>query len=290
MKLLTRLTGLIRRAKAPDFVSFWHGPLDALTYACLASFPYRGARLRLYCYDDTIQAPPGIDLADAREICPDPSLVGRYIADGKVEFSKFSNLFRYLLIQKTGRCWVDSDFLCLSRPYFQNEKMVFGYQDANDHPGAINGAVLKLPSEHAVLADLIQHARDVVDRDQAWGAIGPRLVTPKLKASGLSTFAREIRDYYPVPCSHFWKLVMPQERENVESAVRASKLLHLWHHMFEVSGYNKDIAPPMGSYLYHAFELVGALDRFSRIYDADELKMRLAGWLPTESEGRGVSL
>ena len=289
MKLLTRLSGLVRRPNTHDFVSFWHGPIDGLTYGCLASFPYRGARLRLYCYDDTIQAPPGIDLADAREICRDPSLVGRYIADGKVELSKFSNLFRYLLIQKTGRCWVDCDFLCLRRPEFQNEKMVFGYQEAKDHPGAINGAVLKLPSEHAVLADMIQHAREVVDMDEIWGAIGPRLITPKLQESGLSKFASEMADYYPIPYDHFWRLVLPEEREYVELAARSSKLLHLWHHMFEVANYDKEIAPPKGSYLYHAFERVGALDRFSGIYDADELKMLLGSWLPSEFEGRWKS-
>ena len=284
--LLTRLAGLIRREKAPDFVSFWHGPMDGLTYGCLASFPYYGARLRLYCYDDSIQVPPGIDLADAREICPDPTLVGRYIADGKVEFSKFSNLFRYLLIQQTGRCWVDCDFLCLGFPEFQNEEMVFGYQSPKEYPDAINGAVLKLPHGHAVLADMIQHARGVVDMDENWGAIGPRLITPKLDESGLSKFASEMADYYPISYANFWKLVLPEERENVESASRSSKLLHLWHHMFEVAGYNKEFAPPRGSYLYHAFERIGALERFSGIYDVDELKVQLVGWLPTEFERR----
>ncbi len=286
MRLLTRLAGLIRHAKAPDFVSFWHGPIDGLTYGCLASFPYHGARLRVYCYDDNIQVPPGIDLADAREICADTSLVGRYIADGKVEFSKFSNLFRYLLIQQTGRCWVDCDFLCLKRPEFQYEEMVFGYQMPKEHPAAINGAILKLPREHAVLTELIQHARDVVDLDQHWGVIGPRLITPKFHETGLSRFASGTADYYPISCAHFWKLMLPEERENVESAVRSSKLLHLWHHMFEVAGYKKDVAPPKGSYLHRALERVGALDRFNGIYDVDELKMQLVSWLPAEFEGR----
>jgi hypothetical protein len=282
MQLLMRMAERIRRARTPDFVSFWHGPIDGLTYGCLASFPYQGARLRLYSYDDNVRVPFGIDLADARDICPDPSLVGRYIADGKVEFSKFSNLFRYLLIQRTGRCWVDSDFLCLTRPQFQNDEMVFGYQEAKEHPGAINGAVLKLPRKHAVLADMIQHASDVVDRDQPWGAIGPRLITPKLHEFDLSKFAREMPDFYPIPFHHFWKLLLPEERENVELASGSSKLLHLWHHMFEIAGYNKEIAPPAGSYLHRAFERVGALDRFSGTYDTIELKRLLVHWRPTE--------
>lgn len=287
MNLLIGLARLIRRVKAPDLVSFWHGPVDALTYGCLASFPYHGARLRIYSYDDSIQVPPGIDLADARQICSDTSLVARYIVDGKVEFSKFSNLFRYLLIQQTGSCWVDCDFLCLRRPDFQNGDMAFGYQQAKDHPAAINGAVLKLPREHAVLTDLIEHARGVVDLDQHWGVIGPRLITPKFNEAGLSNFASEPVDYYPIPHANFWKLLLPEERENVELAARSSKLLHLWHHMFEVAGYNKELAPPKGSYLHQALERVGALDRFSGIYDADELKMRLVSWIPAESRAAG---
>ena len=287
MNLVARLAGLIRRAKGPELVSFWHGPIDGLTYGCLASFPYRGTRLRVYCYDDNIQVPPGIDLADAREICADTSLVGRYIADGKVEFSKFSNLFRYLVIQQTGACWVDCDFLCLARPEFQNKEMVFGYQMPPEHPAAINGAVLKLPREHAVLADLIQHARGVVDLDQHWGVIGPRLITPKFNQAGLSKFASARADYYPISHFDFWKLLLPEERENVESAARSSKLLHLWHHMFEISGYKKELAPPKGSYLNDAFECVGALHRFSGTYDADELRLHLNQWLPAELRAVG---
>ncbi|WDZ75428.1 hypothetical protein PWG15_12455 [Ensifer adhaerens] len=284
MNLLTGLARLIRRAKAPDLVSFWHGPIDAMTYGCLASFPYYGARLRVYSYDDSIQVPPGIDLADAREICSDASLVDRYIVDGKVEFSKFSNLFRYLLVQKTGCCWVDCDFICLRRPEFQKHEMAFGYQLGKDHPAAINGAVLKLPREHAVLTELIEHARGVVDLDQHWGVIGPRLITPKFNEAGLSKFASSTVDYYPISHLHFWKLLLPEERENVEAATRSSKLLHLWHHMFEVAGYNKELAPPKGSYVYDALERVGALHRFSGAYDTDHLKIQLNGWLPAESK------
>lgn len=279
MNFLARLARKVYRGEALDFVSFWHGHMDGLTYGCLASFPYHSARLRLYCYDDKIQVPAGIELADARDICSDESLIGRYIADGKVELSKFSNLFRYLLIQRTGYCWVDCDFLCLRAPEFQHDDFVFGYQLPKDHPSAINGAVLKLPRENAVLADLVQHARSVVDLDQRWGTIGPSLVTPKLREAGLCEFGAEIADYYPISYAHFWKLLLPEERESVEAAANSSKLLHLWHHMFELARYDKELAPPKDSYLHRALERVGALDRFKRTYEADEVRASVAPWL-----------
>ncbi|WP_234835996.1 glycosyltransferase family 32 protein [Sinorhizobium meliloti] len=286
MSFLARLAGIIRRPKTPDFVSFWHGPIDGLTYGCLASFPYYGSRLRLYSYDDNIKVPPGIDLANAREICPDTSLVGRYIADGKVEFSKFSNLFRYLLLKQTGCCWVDADLICLRPPEFQHDEMVFGYQSRKDYPQAINGAVLKLPREHPALADLIRHARGVVDVDERWGAIGPRLITAKFNEAGLSEFASAIADYYPISPADFWKLILPEGRESVEEAVLESKLLHLWHKRFEMAGYNKELAPPRDSYLHQAFERVGGLDGFTGIYDSDELRVQLGRSLPSASHQR----
>lgn len=288
MNLLTRLAGLFRRAKTTDFVSFWHGPIDGLTYGCLASFPYQGARLRLYSYDDNIQVPPGIDLADAREICTDASLTGRYIADGKVEFAKFSNLFRYLVIKQTGSCWVDSDMLCLRPPEFQHGEMVFGYQYPKDHHLALNGAVLKLPREHPVLADLIHDARAAVDLDQRWGAIGPQLITTKFKEAGLSVFASEMADYYPISPADFWKLILPEGRESVEATVHASSLVHLWHKRFEITGYNKGLAPPRGSYLHRAFERAGGLGGFKGTYEADELRAQIADWLPKGEAGQGA--
>jgi len=281
MSFLTRLAGIFRRANAPDFVSFWHGPIDGLTYGCLASFPYYGARLRLYSYDASIQIPPGIELADAREICPDTSLTGRYIADGKVEYAKFSNLFRYLLIKQTGCCWVDSDFLCLRPPEFQHDEIVFGFQYPKDHHQAINGAVLRLPREHTVLADLIHHAGAAVDLDQRWGVIGPQLITTKFNEAGLSQFASPTADYYPIPPLDFWKLILPEGRESVEATVRASRLLHLWHKRFEITGYNKKLAPPPESYLHCAFERVGGLGGFTGVYEPSAIREQLGSWLPS---------
>ena len=98
-------------ANPPEFATFWHGPLHAIAYSCLASFPHVGAGLRLYSYEDKIDPPPGVDLADARQICPDPSLLGRYIAAGKPSIAKFADMFRYKLIRDTGCCWVDTDML-----------------------------------------------------------------------------------------------------------------------------------------------------------------------------------
>jgi hypothetical protein len=238
-------------------------------------------RLRLYAYDDNLNVPAGVEIADAREICADEGLLNRYFADGHVEFSKFSNLFRYLLVQKTRSCWVDSDLLCLKRPDFQNDEFIFGriFPD-EEHPWGINGAVFKMPPKSPVLAQLIRHAHEAVDVDQPWGIIGPLLITRIFRGTDLFNLARPVSDFYPLAPDLFWMPLLPEEAASVEAAVSSSWMLHLWHNNFKRCGYDKQAAPPRGSFLHDAFARVGGLGGFSRTYDVDELKNKISKWLP----------
>src|SRR5208283_2372597 len=109
-----------------ELASFWHGgPLNPFAYGCLASFPEAGARICLYSYDESLEVPPGVRLEDARSICPDESQVRRYIVDGKPSIATFADMFRYRMIRETGRCWVDTDLVCLRRPVFVGDAYVF---------------------------------------------------------------------------------------------------------------------------------------------------------------------
>jgi hypothetical protein len=66
----------------PEFATFWRGPLNPLAYSCLASFPYVGADLRVYSYENDLDLPAGVEQADARRICSDMSLLDRYTVSG----------------------------------------------------------------------------------------------------------------------------------------------------------------------------------------------------------------
>jgi hypothetical protein len=266
-----------------EFASFWDGEVDGITYGCLASFPYWGERLTLYSYNENIKIPSGVKLADAREICPDENLLTRYIAYGKAERAKFANLFRYLLLSKTNSCWVDADIICLTPPDFGGDEFIFGQQFSNkDHQWCINNAVLKLPSNSSILARLIEEARTVVDLDQPWGIIGPELVTRLFNEAGLSELAHPVSDFYPLSPAQFWMPLLPEEAKEVETAVSASTFLHLWHNQFKLSGYDKQAAPPKGSFLYNIFNRIGGLSAFIRTYDVDELKSDISEYLPRE--------
>jgi len=273
-----------RSANEPEFATFWHGPLNAMTFSCLASFGRVGANLLVYSYDNRIVAPNGVELADARQVCPDQSLLWRYVAAGKPSLAKFADMFRYKLIQQTGCCWVDTDIVCLRKPDIAGHSIVFGRQSEAHGKALINNAVLRLPPEHPLLSELVRRAENAVDVDQPWGAIGPFLLTELAEKYGVDHNARDFSHFNPIEPDHFWKPLLPAYRENVAIATRQATFLHLWGELIDRAGYDKSASPPPGSFLYDVFRRLGTLDRFERVYDERELKSQLANWTANDAE------
>lgn len=266
-----------------EFASFWQGPLNPFAYACLASFPQSGASLRVFSYDPRLDLPPGVRLADASAICPDETLIRRFIANGKPSIATFADMFRYRMIQETGCCWVDTDLLCLNDPAFESDGFAFCRQADAVGTSLVNNAVLKLPPSHPALAELVATAEAAIDVDQRWGAIGPFLLTPVLVKYGLTSHALDSHVCYPIEPEQFWKLFLPGYRDWVAGAARGATLLHLWSEAIVWCGYDFWACPPVGSYLHEAFGRVGALGRFKRVATDDEV-LRLMGKPIAESE------
>jgi hypothetical protein len=254
-----------------EFASFWHGPLNPFAYACLCSFPRAGVSLRVFTYDPYLELPPGVRHADARTICPDESLTHRFIANGKPSLATFADMFRYRMMQQTGCCWIDTDMLCLSKPAFENDGFVFCRQADAVGTSLVNNAVLRLPPTSSALSELIAAADSAIDVDQRWGAIGPFLLTPVLDKHNLTRYALDSHVCYPIEPEQFWKLFLPGYRVWAETAVRGASFVHLWSEAIVWSGYDFWAGPPPGSYLHQAFERIGALGRFRRVADEDEV-------------------
>ena len=269
-----------------DFASFWHGgALTPLAYACLASFPAAGVALGLYSYDPRLETPAGVRLLDARQVCPDATLVPRYLADGKPSIAAFADMFRYRMIRETGRCWVDTDFLCLARPTFAHAPYVFGRQADAVSDLLVNNAVLRLPPGDPALAELVATAEAAAGVDGRWGALGPFLLTPVLQKHGLYDKALDPGVCYPIEPEQFWKLFLPRCRAEVEARTSGASLVHLWSEAIRWSGYDASVCPPPGSFLHERFRKVGALDRFRRVCDEDEV-LRVMGKAIADSERR----
>lgn len=265
-----------------EFATFWQGPIDPLTYTCLASFARHRLTLRLYSYGWP-EVPPGVELADARQIVADESLVNRFLVDGKPSLAKFSNYFRYMVIKRTGLCWVDADMLCLRRPDFLGETVLFGRQGVAVGPWEYNGAVLKLPRNDAMLEALLERATDAVDKDRRWGTTGPLLITELAHAHQITHLAKPREVFYPLKPKEFWKPLLPGYRQQTLKAVENATFLHLWNEMLGSAGYDKQAAPVEGSYLHDMCRQLGTLERFERTYERQELRDLLGDRLAGET-------
>ena len=271
------------------FASFWHGPLNGFAWGSLASFPKLDVKITLYAYDLAMDVPTGVVLADARKICADEGLIGRYRVKGKPSIATFSDLFRYRLIRQTGACWVDADLLCLEHPPFAGDPFIFCRQADAVSTLLVNNAVLRLPPDDPALLELIATAEAAADHDQSWGALGPFLLTPLLERHGLYGKALHPHVCFPVEPEQFWKLFLPEWRDWAEETVRGAAFVHLWSEAIRWSGYDFDAGPPEGSYLHQRFAAAGALARFPRIADAADTRARMARHVAGQAAARDES-
>jgi hypothetical protein len=260
-----------------SFATFWQGPLPGLVKACLASFPARDAELTLFSYDGDVAAPVGVALRDAREICPDPGLIGRYRVAGRTSLATFADRFRYDLLARADVCWVDADIVAL-RPQRVDGARIWGRQPEAKGKALINNAVLKLPPGDPVLADMRARARAAEGSEIGWGAIGPFLLTEVAEAHGADADASPPSRFFAVAPDDFWRLFDPASREVVTEALREADLVHLWSELLRRTDYDFEAAPPRGSYLHAAFAGIGALSCFSRECDAGEIAALIARW------------
>ena len=232
--------------------------------------------LRLFSYDPRLELPPGVRLADARAICPDETLTGRFIANGKPSIATFADMFRYRMIQETGCCWVDTDMLCLSKPAFKNDGFVFCRQSDAVGTSLVNNAVLRLPPTHPALAELVATAEAAIDVDQRWGAIGPFLLTPVLEKHGLNSHALDSHICYPIEPEQFWKLFLPGYRDWVADTARGASFVHLWSEAICGAATISRLARPLAPICTKRSDASARSGRFRRVATEDEVLRLMA--------------
>ena len=260
------------------FATFWRGSLPALVRACLSSFPARGAQLALYTYEP-LELPTGVERRDAREIVADPAMAERYRVGGRQSAATFADRFRYELLERADVCWVDADMVML-RPVDPSAPVIWGRQPKAKGKALINNAVLRLPSGHPVLSDMLARARAAEGVEIGWGAIGPYLLTEIAEAHGVEATASPPSRFFPVAPDDFWRLFDPASRAAVADAAASADMLHLWSELLRRMGWDFDAAPPAGSYLAEIF--AGAA--FPRRASAQDIEALAARWLAGDSK------
>ena len=249
--------------------------MPVLVRACLASFPANGAKLAFYAYEAPPDLPEGVELRDAREICLD--LRERYLVDGRPSLAHFSDRFRYEMLTRTEFCWVDADMVAL-HPQALDAAVIWGRQAEAKGKALINNAVLRLPPDDPVLAEMLARALAAEGQDISWGAIGPYLLTEVAEAHGRYGTAAPPEHYFPVAPDEFWRLFDPESHDAITQAARDAELIHLWSELLRRVGYDFDAAPPAGSYLHDQFAEFGALGLFPRVCEPQEIAAMIARW------------
>jgi len=226
------------------FQSFWIGdrlsPYEAL---CMRSFLDHGHGFVLYCHSSRLKVPKGVELRDASTILPKDQCFAYSTGFGIGSFSACSNLFRYLLLQKFGGWWVDTDVICLTDriPFYYS---FFAREDAD----FINGAVLYFEPGDRLIEECLRDALKM-GRDVTWGQIGPRLITKKVQDLNRGWEAQGSSTCYPVHWTAALDLVDPRRTPEITAATSGSMMLHLWNEIFRQAALSKKCLPPHGSYL-----------------------------------------
>lgn len=201
-------------------------------------------------------------LADAATIIPADRLTP-YLASRS--YSSFSNLFRYELLAREGGIWIDCDLLSV-RPIAVGQTHVFGYEAAN----RINCAVLKLPADSPILADLRavfttpgwrppwndwkRNVRDTVRRflgqDYSAAVTGPRVLTYFVQKHRAADLTAPIDIFYPIGVPESLQLLVPEF--DIRPLITPRTLcIHLWN---DYLGDRLKAGAPTGSFLAAVLE------------------------------------
>ncbi len=232
--------------KRHTFCSFWYGAaLSPLEQLCIESFLAHGHHFTLYAYHDVAGVPFGCQILDAGAILPESEVF--YYSDevGLGSVAAFANLFRMKLLHDRGGWWVDTDVYCLGTPIPAGD-----YVFAVQYDESINNGVLRFPQGHALLSEAIDRLRQL-GVPVRWGQGGPELLTELLRKHGLTARALPPGSFYAIRDTGMF--FDPSRADEVERLLSSSVFVHFWNQMIRQAGIDKNIPPPVGSYLWRAY-------------------------------------
>jgi len=197
---------------------------------------------------------------DANEVVEYPALA-RYFDGGHRALG--TDFFRYVMQAKGIGYWVDLDLYFL-RPLDFRDDYVFGWE----HETSINGAILRLPPDSAMVRELCEIPQlnwrppfygprktlqfywrrlrqgDLRPEDYRWGTFGPAILTYLAKKYRVANQAQKQAVFYPVRHSDAKAFFGPPEwvERQITSETRA---VHLWSSVLS----REKTTAPAGSWL-----------------------------------------
>jgi hypothetical protein len=261
--------------------TFWAGrEMPALDRACLASFIAQNYRVTVYSFDRIDGLPAGVTLADAGAIVPAAS-VNAFIYGGKPNLSHFSDYFRYCLFARTDHTWIDTDMMLLRPMTVASAGDLF----AKETNTGICGAIMRIGRDNPHLATLIRRSEQLMGSELVWGATGPRLLNQVMGKAAVLRHAHPPAAFFPVHYDEFYKPFLASHREECEALCGQAFSLHLWNNIVVKMGVWKELAPPVGSFLWARLEQMGLLGLFRDVYPEPVMQAMATNWLLRKSGG-----
>jgi len=236
--------------------SFWHGPpLHPYLLLCLHSFTERGYPVEVFTYERDHGFPSWITARDAREILPCETVMVYRQGLGAGSPSLHSNLFRFVLLERLGGWWADTDIALLA-PKLPSTDLYFAAEDSS-----YANSIIKFPSSHPLLTEAAEYARNVGD-DVPWSTTGPPLLTALIHKYKLETRATPRLHGCPFGFKDVPKFFDPQYADELTERTRSSFFMHLYNEIWRRFGIPTNLGPPAGSFLDRQFRQSGLDIRF----------------------------
>ena len=202
----------------------------------LASFIYHKHDIVLYVYDMNMSVPIGIKKVDANEIIPEDKI---FLSDGS--YAAFSDMFRYRMIQKTGRAWVDADTICL-RPDWYFENNIFASYEIHDNEKRVANGVLGLDKDSKILEYLVDNSSISNKENLEWGELGPKLLTKAFIEFDYMKYAKPTEVFLGVQPYQSIALWTPKGRNQIAKLEKnGTYSISIYNHQATRKGYDKNI-------------------------------------------------
>ena len=245
-----------------SFAAFWHGsPMTPFELACIESFTKWGNEVVVYSYDKISALPKGVVNRDAREILS-PEFLDKFKIAGKSSMAHYTDYFRYVMFTKTNHIWFDTDIILLREFDMDLKQPVIIGRETED---SICGAIMRLSKEDPRLQEVTKKCETFMDKTMKWGDTGPRLLTEVYGKDFVSS-ALPPKVFYPVHFADYYKVFLPEFREECEKLCKEAYTLHLWNNLVVKTGMWKKIGPPKGSFLHSVFEKFDSQQSFIDFY------------------------
>jgi hypothetical protein len=220
------------------FASLWvGGPLTKIQEISLSSFVFYGHDITLYVYDQSIIVPKGVKKADAKDILSEESLF-------KVEnsYAAFSDVFRYSMIKKTGKIWVDADIICLSDNW-EFKDNIFASLELGYNDFCVVGGVLSLNKDSEIINYLIDEVNKIDKEHMSWSDMGPNLLNQAFKKFNYMEYAYDQKIFSGINFQDWHSLWDPNSLNKILDLYNTSKSISVYNQMCTRNNIDKNNLP-----------------------------------------------